>query len=102
MIVLQRRTHHHLRNINKNPWSEIPYWGTVTTLLGSFIFTKAGQARHDHKHHKQCLCKIILTPGKISERENFFSVNSKTFVLLLVELLFKARSIFLIMKRVKS
>ena len=55
-----------------------------------------------HKHHKQCLCKIILTPGKISERENFFSVNSKTFVLLLVELLFKARSIFLIMKRVKS
>ena len=48
MIVLQRRTHQHLRNINKNPWSEIPYWGTVTTMLGSFIFTKAGQARHDH------------------------------------------------------
>ena len=85
MIVLQRRTHQHLRNINKNPWSEIPYWGTVTTLLGSFIFTKAGQARHDHKHHKQCLCKIISTPGKISERENFFSVNSKIFVLLLVK-----------------
>ena len=43
--------------------------------------------RHDicHKHHKQCLCKLVSTPGKISEMENFFSVNSKTFVLLLVK-----------------
>ena len=34
-------------------------------------------------HHKQCLCKIISAPEK-----NLFSVNSKTFVVLLEELVF--------------
>ena len=37
--------------------------------------------RHDICHHKQCLCKIISAPEK-----NLFSVNSKTFVVLLEEL----------------
>ena len=46
--------------------------------------------RHDicHKHHKQCLCKIVSTPDKFFYRENFISVISKTFVLLWVELVF--------------
>ena len=39
-----------------------------------------------HEHHKLCLCKIVLTVGKISYNEQFSSAISKIFVSELVKL----------------
>ena len=51
-------------------------------------------SRYDirHKHHKQCLCKIISTVGKMSQSEQISSVISKIFVLLLIEVVFKVKN----------
>ena len=68
------------------PDSRLQTQSEDSSIRDSVITHSLTEAYICHKHHKQCLCKIVSTPDKISYIENFVSVISKAFVLLLVEL----------------